>query len=47
MTRRPGCSPVAVDTRAPRGTGPYGSLQDSGIDTVNVSDGDGDEVATE
>lgn len=47
ITKRPGWSPVAVDNRTPSGTAPLGSLQDSGIDTVNVSDGDGDEAGAE
>jgi hypothetical protein len=47
ITSKPGYSPVAVDNRTPSGTAPFGSLHDSGIDTVKVSDGDGEEADTE
>lgn len=47
ITRRPGCSPVAVDSKTPSGAVPFGSLLDSGIDILNVSEGNGAEVGTE
>lgn len=47
MTRSPGDSPVAVDSRTPSGTAPVLSLQASGIDIANVSDGGGVEFEPE
>ena len=38
---------MALDSRTPSGTAPVGSRHDSGIDTVNVSEGEGAEVGAE
>lgn len=47
VTKRPGYAPVAVDSKTPIGTGPLESLQDSGIGTVSVSEGDDVELEPE
>lgn len=47
MIINPGSPAVTLDSRIPRGTGPFGSLQGSGMEIVNTSAGEGEEVAIE